>query len=217
MKTDVIGETEDRITSEALSNSSTKLVQASSILMVVRSGILSHTFPVAVCDRPITLNQDMRALTPLDGIVAWYLAYFLRRFQRRILETCSKDGTTVASVDPGRLEEMFVPIAPTAEQNRIVKRIDELFADIAEGEIELARARESLSTLRGALLRAFQTQSGTASALRQSILKAAFEGKLVLQNTDDEAADILLVRLSKEVFNPITVSSRRRQRAFRRQ
>lgn len=157
MKTEIVGDPEDRITDDAVENSSTKRVPADSVLMVVRSGILSHTFPVAVCDREVTLNQDMRALTPREGINSKYLACVLRRLQRQILYECSKDGTTVASVDPSRLESIFVPIAPSAEQRRIAARIDELFTDIADGEAELARARDDLDTWRRALLKAAVT------------------------------------------------------------
>lgn len=125
--------------------------------MVVRSGILKHTFPVALCDRAVTLNQDMRALTSFGGISPRYLAFVLRRLQRHILDECSKDGTTVASVEPALLEQVWVPIPPTTEQQRIVTRIDELFTEIADGEKALTRARDDLDTWRRALLKAAVT------------------------------------------------------------
>lgn len=157
MKTDIVGDSVDHITKEAVANSSTKLVPGYSVLMVVRSGILKHTFPVAICDREVTLNQDMRALTPFDGIDARYVAFAIRRLQRHILEECSKDGTTVASVDAERLENICVPLAPAAEQCRIVARIDELFTGIADGESMLVRARDDLDAWRRALLKSAVT------------------------------------------------------------
>jgi type I restriction enzyme, S subunit len=157
MKVDVIADTEDFITPDAVANSATKVVTENSILMVVRSGILKHTFPVALTDRDVTINQDMRALSPLDGIDARYLTFVLRRLQRQILDECSKDGTTVASIEPVLLEQVWVPIPPTAEQRRIVARIDELFTEIADGETMLTRARDNLDTWRSALLKAVVT------------------------------------------------------------
>jgi type I restriction enzyme S subunit len=157
MKVDVIADTEDFITPDAVANSATKVVTENSILMVVRSGILKHTFPVALTDRDVTINQDMRALSPLDGIDARYLTFVLRRLQRQILDECSKDGTTVASVEPVLLEQVWVPIPPAAEQRRIVARIDELFTEIADGETMLTRARDNLDTWRSALLKAAVT------------------------------------------------------------
>src|SRR5436190_19039254 len=68
MKVAVIGETEDKVTAAAVEGSSAKYVADGSVLMVMRSGILKHSFPVAVTDRIVTLNQDLRALTPHSGI-----------------------------------------------------------------------------------------------------------------------------------------------------
>src|SRR3954464_10022638 len=50
-----------------------------------------------------------------------------------------------------------IPLPPLAEQRRIVTRIDELFAEIAEGEAALERARRDLDVWRRALLKAAVT------------------------------------------------------------
>jgi type I restriction enzyme, S subunit len=157
MKQDRVGNGPDRITRQAVEKSAAKLIPQGSVLMVVRSGILSHTFPVAVSDREVTINQDMRALVPHQGINARYISLALKRLERKILQECSKDGTTVASVDPSQLEDVLVPIAPAVEQRRIAARIDELFAEIADGETALVKAREELDAWRRALLKAATT------------------------------------------------------------
>lgn len=157
MKIQVIGETEDMITPDAVERSSTKPVPAGSVLMVMRSGILRHSFPVAVTDRIVTLNQDLRALTPDAAVDASFLARFLSRASTMILGECSKDGTTVNSVDADALARFQIPLAPLAEQKRIVARVDALFAEIAEGEAALADARKGLDTFRRALLKAAVT------------------------------------------------------------
>lgn len=69
MKTDRILSAEDLITAVAVKQSATNLVPAGSVLMVTRSGILRHTFPVAVAEVPVILNQDLKALIPgLDDL-----------------------------------------------------------------------------------------------------------------------------------------------------
>jgi type I restriction enzyme S subunit len=143
MKVEVIEDTEDHITEAAVDNSATKFVPAGSVLMVMRSGILRHTFPVAMNSDRVTLNQDLRALIPAAGIDPRYVAHYLRGSQRQILDGCSKDGTTVQSIEASALERIRVPIAPCTEQRRIVARITELFAEIAEGEAILDRVRRS--------------------------------------------------------------------------
>lgn len=157
MKADVIGATEDMITPAAVDESAAKYVAERSILMVMRSGILRHSFPIAVTDRVVTVNQDLRALTPFSGVNPSFVSHYLKFAARRILEECSKDGTTVNSVEVPALERFPVPIAPREEQQRIDTRIDQLFAEIAEGERALAEARKNLEKFRRALLKAAVT------------------------------------------------------------
>jgi len=160
MKVDHILKSEDAITREALNGSAVELVPPSSILMVVRSGILRHSFPVATNEVEVTLNQDMKALKPHDPIDADYIRYALTCLEDSILHSCSKDGTTVQSIQTAALKQIEIPLAPANEQRRIVAKIDELFSDIEEGERCLVRAE--------ALLKQY----------RQSVLKAAVTGEL---------------------------------------
>jgi type I restriction enzyme S subunit len=178
MKSRRIEQTEDRITEEAVHGSSTKFVESGSILIVMRSGILRHSLPVAVNAERVTMNQDLRALTPVVGFDPDYLAHYLRFIQRRVLRDCSKDGTTVQSIEASLLEKVWVPIAPVAEQRRIVARIDELFAEIAGGEVTIEQARAGLDVWRRALLKAAVTGELTrdwreANRDRQTIETAA--------------------------------------------
>jgi type I restriction enzyme S subunit len=157
MKVEIIGDTEDKITAEAVEGSSAKYVPQGSILMVMRSGILKHSFPVATTDRIVTLNQDLRALTPRGGICPRFVARYLNLAANRVLNECSKDGTTVNSIEAAVLERLLVAVAPLAEQRRIVARIDALFAEIAEGEAALAEARKGIEIFGRALLKAAVT------------------------------------------------------------
>lgn len=157
MKFSIIGETEDKITAAAVEGSSAKYVREGSVLMVMRSGILKHSFPVAVTDRTVTLNQDLRALTPYPGVDPTFVARYLALAQSRVLTDCAKDGTTVDSIDVAALERLPVPVAPLAEQRRIVARVDALFAEIAAGEAALVEVRKGLDIFRRALLRAAVT------------------------------------------------------------
>ena len=51
MRSDELYDTEDHISEEAVASSSTKVVPAGSVIVAVRTGILKHTFPVAVACR----------------------------------------------------------------------------------------------------------------------------------------------------------------------
>lgn len=160
MKTDRIRSAEDYITIEAVANSSAKLITANSVLMVTRSGILAHSFPVAVTECEVTVNQDLKTLTPHPEIDADYVAWFLRAHALRVLKECAKHGTTVASVDSDRLKKFSVPLAPANEQQRIVEKIETQFTRLDNGE-EAVREVQKLLT-----------------RYRQSVLKFAVTGQL---------------------------------------
>jgi len=157
MKRPLIDSSEDRITVAAVAGSSAKMVSAGSVLCVMRSGILRHTFPVAMNTVDVTLNQDMRALTPRADVNARYLTYYLQFTGGTVLHTASKAGTTVNSIEASRLDRHPVPVVDADRQRAIVARIDELFAEIDDGETALARARDDLATWREALLQAAVT------------------------------------------------------------
>jgi type I restriction enzyme S subunit len=66
-------------------------------------------------------------------------------------------STAIPSLSRDIYSDVAMPVAPLPEQRRIVVRIDELFAEIAEGEAALERARQGLDTWRRALLKAAVT------------------------------------------------------------
>lgn len=85
MKTSIIDDSIDHITEDAIANSTTNLVPQNSVLMVVRSGILKHTLPVAINRVPVAINQDMKAFIPNDRITAEYFMYYLKSIEQDIL------------------------------------------------------------------------------------------------------------------------------------
>ncbi len=162
MKFGRINDAEDSITEEAVEKSSAKMIPEGSVLMVTRSGILAHTFPVAVNEREVAVNQDLKTLTPHSGVTANYLAWFLRANNYSILKACAKHGTTVASIDTDRLKNIPVPIAPLSEQHRIVDKVESLFAQLDHGEASLRDVQKLLVRYRQSVLKAAVTGQLTA-------------------------------------------------------
>ena len=161
MKTERIVDSEDHITKAAVEESTAKLISAGSVLIVTRSGILSHTLPVAVTTVPVTVNQDLKALTPKEGVLPEYVAWALRSFARDILNTCSKQGTTVNSIETAALHRFEIPVAPLDQQKHIVAEIEKQFSRLDEAVANLKRVKANLKRYKAA------------------VLKAAVEGRLV--------------------------------------
>ena len=188
MKTFELHDSQDKITAKAVEASPTKLVPAGSVLMVVRSGILAHTFPVAIARTAVTLNQDMKAITPKGGLSSEFLAYQLRAQESTILKSCTKSGTTVASVETKQLQSLPFWVPSAELQTRIVEELDK----------QLSRLEATVTTLQGIQAKLKQA--------RASILKAAVEGRLVETEAelarrnrgDYEGAEVLLKRALAE-------------------
>jgi len=145
MKTEIIRDTIDHITERAVAQSSTNLVPAGSLLMVVRSGILQRTIPVAKSISEVTLNQDMKSLTSKGRLDLDYFALFIRGCEKQLLREWTKQGATVESIEHHYLSNTKVPIPPIQEQKHIIEQVVVKIAPITtaisrfEREIELLR------------------------------------------------------------------------------
>lgn len=137
--------TEDYITTTAIANSSASLIPPGRVLIVVRSGILKHSLPIAINSVEVSLNQDMKAIESSEEIDTTYLFWLLKGQTKEILSFCNKLGATVDSIDIDSLMNYRIAFPELAEQREIVKRIEsqtELNSSTIsriEKEIELLR------------------------------------------------------------------------------
>lgn len=135
MKQAFIDSATDYISAEAVAGSATSIVPPGSILAVVRSGILAHSFPIAQVAKPLAFNQDIKAVIPVsEDVDPHYLYWFLRSQSRNVVTRGVKKGATVHSVQSGFIENLQVPMRPREDQRRIV----DLLAR-AEGIVRLRR------------------------------------------------------------------------------
>nr|WP_243740572.1 restriction endonuclease subunit S [Streptomyces sp. 8K308] len=123
MGEEVISTTQKRITKAAIEKTAVRLVPAGSVAIVMRSGILERKVPVAFIPFAATLNQDIKAVHPHEGILPLWVAWALRAYEGPILRKCRKAGTTVASLSTAALMDLQIPIAPLAEQHRIIETL----------------------------------------------------------------------------------------------
>ena len=124
MKVFNLTSSEDKLTPKALDRLS--LIPAESVLVVVRSGILSRTFPVAINKQPVTINQDMKALTPLKPELLPFLALLCEGMKPEILGLVDRSTHGTCKMESPKIFGLAFPLPPLAEQTRIVARVTQL-------------------------------------------------------------------------------------------
>lgn len=126
-------------------------------------------------------NQQINALVPtLRKTMGLYLFWYLVSpiGQQEIVSRSS--ATTLPILNKRRFSELPVPIPSLAEQGVLVGRLEAVTSSV---DMVSSGAEFGL---------------GRAATLRQSILKRAFEGRLVPQDPADEPASVLLERIRAE-------------------
>ena len=111
---------------------------------------------IVVADLEGVASGEFIVMRARAGVEPRYLQLFMHSRHFVNLATSDTSGDR-PRIDFDKIADLEIPIAPTAEQRRIVARIDELFTEVADGEAVLTRARDDLDTWRRALLKAAVT------------------------------------------------------------
>ena len=144
MKFDVVSDSIDHISMEAIDGSATSLIPKGSVLVVVRSGILARIVPIAVTGRELTINQDLKALCPDGTVDAMFLYHLLHSKKGDLLGMVSR-GATVHRLMTEQIRSLSFILPPLPEQRRIVGILDETFEGIATAK---ANAEKNLQNAR---------------------------------------------------------------------
>jgi type I restriction enzyme S subunit len=109
-----------------------------------------------------------------------YVNYWLLLFGQKYFNRNAQQVVGMASINQTQLESLPLPFCSPLEQRQIIQEIDNHFtiADTSE--------------------KFLQPTIQKIESLRQSILKEAFNGRLVSQEPDDEPAEKLLERIKTE-------------------
>lgn len=157
MKSFWISDSQDKVTEIAVRESSTNFVQAGSLLMVVRSGILQRTIPIAVNTVKVTLNQDMKALNFNSRMNVEYAANYILGNVDSLLLEWSKEGATVESIEHEYLANSLTPVPPLDEQLEINKLLQGRMAMFQSLEENATNGIRLLQERRTALISAAVT------------------------------------------------------------
>ncbi len=114
----------------------------------------------------------------LRGCDSRYLALCINsKIGRAWIKSVVSQQVGQANVNGTKLQAFVFPLPPESEQHRILSEVDRTLSVVEEQELMIG------------------LDLSRAERLRQSILKRAFEGKLVPQDPNDEPASILLERI----------------------
>ena len=124
MKADVISDSQIKINQLGIDNSTAKMVPVNSVIMVIRSGILKHTLPVAVNAVPVTVNQDLKVFIPSKRILTRFLAVQFKMHEKDILAGVRAVTADNIEFNSLKLREMIVP--PIELQQEYIAFLEQL-------------------------------------------------------------------------------------------
>src|SRR6185295_14009847 len=99
MKRARIRDAEDHVSEAAVAETALEVIPERSVLVVVRGMILAHSFPVAITESPLTINQDMKALVAASSVDPHYLAWFLIGAQRAFVALADESAHGTRKLD----------------------------------------------------------------------------------------------------------------------
>ena len=155
-----------------------KTVGAGGILLSVRAPV----GPTNLATEPSCIGRGLAGIEAKSEINQKYIFWYLRKMENWL--AAQGTGSTFAAVSGQFVRGLEIPVAPAAEQTRIVEKLEELLTDLDAGVAELKAAQKKLAHY------------------RQSLLKAVVDGSLTAewrdQNTPAETGAQLLTRILQE-------------------
>ena len=131
-----------------------KIAEKGDVFISVRAPV----GPTNLCPEKSCVGRGLAAIRGLSGIEPFFILYLMRSYEDELAGRGA--GTTFNAITGNQLRTFEIPLPPLPEQHRIVAKIEELFTKLDAGINELHKAQSQLKRY------------------RQSVLKAAFEGKL---------------------------------------
>lgn len=161
------------------------LLAPGDLLIVEGNGSVEQIGRVALWDGSISQcihqNHLIKVRFSLVGLSRWSLYWLLSPMGRASIEQSASSTSGLHTLSLSKVGRLVVPVAPLAEQLRVSSEVERLTS------LSLVAEREVAGNI------------SRITRLRQSILKWAFEGRLVDQDPSDEPAAVLLERIRAEI------------------
>ena len=168
----------EKITEDAVANSSAKINPTGSILIAMYGATIGK---LGILTFPATTNQACCACIEYFAITQKYLFYFL--LSHRDMFIAKGGGGAQPNISKEIIVNTAIPLPPLAEQERTVTEIERWFTLIDQ----LEQGKSDLQTV--------------IKQAKSRVLYLAIHGKLVPQNPNDKPAIELLKRINPD-FTP---------------
>ena len=124
MKTDVLTDSQIKINQLGVDNSTAHMVPINSVIMVIRSGILKHTLPVAINAVPITVNQDLKVFIPNERVLTRFLSVQFKMHEKDILSGVR--AVTADNIEFNSLKQRELIVPPIELQQEYVTFLEQI-------------------------------------------------------------------------------------------
>ncbi len=145
-----VSDSEDKITLSAV-QSKNKIVDTNSILILVRGSTLHQYVPICITTKPVTFNQDVKALVAKPTLDPFFLFYSLLANSEKIHNLVEFTGIGAGKLDTTRLKSILIP-TPSLNEQLAISRI---FISL-DDKIELNRQmNETLEAMARAIFKSW--------------------------------------------------------------
>lgn len=156
MRSEVITETECKITREAIKCSATNIIPSGNVVIATRVGLGK----VCLLGQDTAINQDLRGIVPIDPKIlsVRFLFWWLKSIANLIV--AEGTGATVQGVKLPFVKSLQAPVPPLLEQQRIVGILDEAFEGLATAKANAEKNLQNARALFESHLESVFTQGG---------------------------------------------------------
>jgi type I restriction enzyme S subunit len=221
----------EKVTREGINNGA-RLIEAGSVLILVRGMTLLKDVPVGVTERAVAFNQDLKALIPNREVDGHYLGFYLAANKFRLLTLVNRTSHGAGRLPSDLLQSFEIELPGIEEQRKIAdilmtwdRAIERADLRVAAGSrlkrgllgrlltgrkrLDEFHLQEWESVRLGDLIFESKLRSGSASAEKDLYIGAKAEGMVPIHKRirSESAGRCKVVRKGWFIYDPMRLGA----------